>query len=143
MTPYLVLSAVLFSIGAFGLLARRNLLIVLMSLELMFNAVNISAVAMSRYVVPPSLLREAQTAVTRDIESTVQTVLTGQIFAVFVITVAAAEIALALGYGKPVVGLGTWRLSDPGGVEDTRIVRADGPVEAVEQAIAAAEGVRG
>ena len=53
-----------------------------------------------------------------------------------------SEIALALGYGKPVIGLGTWRLSSHEGVEDTRIVRADGPVEAVEQAIAAAEEVR-
>ena len=41
-----------------------------------------------------------------------------------------------------VIGVGTWRLSSHEGVEDTRIVRADGPVEAVEQAIAAAEGAR-
>ena len=93
---FLVVSAIIFSIGMYGALSRRNAITVLMSLELMFNAVNLSAVAMSRYIVPASLVREAQTAVTRDIEDTVQMVLTGQIFAVFVITVAAAEIALGL-----------------------------------------------
>ena len=50
-----------------------------------------------------------------------------------------SEIALALVYGRPVVGLGTWRLSDDSGVEDESIVRASDPAEAVEQAIAAAE----
>jgi hypothetical protein len=53
-----------------------------------------------------------------------------------------SEIALALVHGKPVVGLGTWRISDADGVEDERIVRVDDPAEAVERAIAAAEGVR-
>ena len=53
-----------------------------------------------------------------------------------------SEIALALVHGKPVVGLATWRISDADGVEDERIMRADGPIEAVERAIAAAEGVR-
>ena len=51
-----------------------------------------------------------------------------------------SEIALALVHGKPVVGLGTWRVSDASGVEDERIVRAGGPVEAVERAVKAAEG---
>lgn len=50
-----------------------------------------------------------------------------------------SEIALALVHGKPVVGLATWRISDPGGVEDERVVRVDDPAEAVERAIAAAE----
>ena len=53
-----------------------------------------------------------------------------------------SEIALALVHGKPVVGLGTWRISDAAGVEDERIERASDPVEAVERAVAAAEGVR-
>ena len=52
-----------------------------------------------------------------------------------------SEIALALGHGKPVVGLATWRLSNDGGVEDEGIVRAEDPADAVERAIAAAEGV--
>ena len=53
-----------------------------------------------------------------------------------------SELALALVHGKPVVGLGTWRISDAEGVEDQRIVRADDATEAVERAIEAALGVR-
>ncbi len=51
-----------------------------------------------------------------------------------------SEIAMALGYGKPVVGLDTWRLTPGSGVEDERILRAESPVQAVERAIAAAGG---
>lgn len=74
MTPYLVLSAALFAIGAFGVLARRNLLIVLMSVELMFNAVNITLIAFSR-----------------QFESH-----TGHVFVLMVMAVAAAEVAVGL-----------------------------------------------
>ncbi len=77
LTQYLILAVVLFSIGIFGALAKRNAVAILMSIELMLNAVNIMLVAFSRYVVP--------------------TALTGQIFALFIITVAAAEAALGLG----------------------------------------------
>ena len=51
-----------------------------------------------------------------------------------------SEIAMAFVHGKPVVGLGTWRLSDAAGLEDQSIVRASDPVDAVERAVAAAEG---
>ncbi|HJX12257.1 MAG TPA: NADH-quinone oxidoreductase subunit NuoK [Dehalococcoidales bacterium] len=73
---YLVLSAVLFCIGLYGALTKRNAVIILMCIELMLNAVNISLVAFSRYVVP--------------------TLLTGQVFAIFVMVVAAAEVAVGL-----------------------------------------------
>ncbi len=73
---YLILSAILFSIGLYGALAKRNAVIVLMCIELMLNAVNITLVAFSRYVVPA--------------------LLTGQVFAIFVIVVAAAEVAVGL-----------------------------------------------
>jgi NAD(P)H-quinone oxidoreductase subunit 4L len=73
---YLILSAVLFAIGLYGALAKRNAIIILMSIELMLNAVNISMVAFSRYIVP--------------------LMLTGQIFAIFVMVVAAAEVAVGL-----------------------------------------------
>jgi uncharacterized protein (TIGR00725 family) len=53
-----------------------------------------------------------------------------------------SEIALALVYGKPVVGLRSWHISDDAGLEDQSIVRAVSPAEAVELAIAAAEGLR-
>ena len=89
---FLIVGAIIFSLGLYGALTRRNAITVLMSIELMFNAVNITAVALSRYVVPASLADG--TAVATD--ETVQFLLTGQIFAVFIITVAAAEIALGL-----------------------------------------------
>ena len=73
---YLILSAVLFSIGLYGALAKRNAIIILISIEIMLNAVNIAMVAFSRYIVPA--------------------LLTGQIFTVFIIVVAAAEAAVGL-----------------------------------------------
>lgn len=72
---YLMLAAALFTIGVIGVLTRRNVIIVLMSLELILNAVNINLVAFSRQLSDVS----------------------GQIFAIFVITVAAAEAAVGLG----------------------------------------------
>jgi NADH-quinone oxidoreductase subunit K len=73
---YLVVAALLFCIGVFGALARRNAVAVLMGVELMLNAVNINLVAFWRYT------------------DLVQ--MTGQLFAVFVIAVAAAEAAVGL-----------------------------------------------
>ena len=73
---YLVLSAVLFSIGLYGALAKRNAIIILMCIELMLNGVNIAMVAFSRYVVP--------------------LLLTGQVFVIFIMVVAAAEVAVGL-----------------------------------------------
>ena len=82
---FLLLSAVLFCIGLYGALARRNVITVLMSIEIMFNAVNIALVAFSKYLVPAG------------VEEQLGRLLTGQVFAIFVVTVAAAEIALGLG----------------------------------------------
>ncbi len=73
---YLMLSGILFTIGVFGVLTRRNAIAILMSVELMFNAVNITLVAFSDFVTPAEL--------------------TGQIIALFTIVVAAAEAAVAL-----------------------------------------------
>ena len=73
---YLVLSALLFCIGALGLLTRRNAVGILMSIELMFNSANINFMAFSKFITPEAL--------------------TGQIFSVFVITIAAAEAAVGL-----------------------------------------------
>ena len=69
----LVLSALIFAIGAFGVLVRRNAIIVFLCIELQLNAVNLSFVALSRYL---------------GIE--------GQLFVFFVMTVAAAEAAVGL-----------------------------------------------
>ena len=83
---YLLLSALLFTIGLFGALTKRNAITVLMSLEVMFNAVMVAAVAVARYIVPANLEKTGATHL----------LLTGQAFALFVITVAAAEVALGL-----------------------------------------------
>ena len=81
----LIVAAILFSIGLYGALARSNVIAVLMSIEIMFNGVNLTLVALGRYVAP------------QNIQESISSVLTGQVFAVFIITVAAAEIALGLG----------------------------------------------
>ena len=77
---YLVLGAVLFCIGLYGALAKRNAVAVLMGIEIMLNAVNVTMVAFSFFNQVPRYT----------------TLLTGQIFAIFIITVAAAEAAVAL-----------------------------------------------
>jgi NADH:ubiquinone oxidoreductase subunit K len=74
---YLVLGALLFSIGLYGALARRNAVAVLMSIELMFNGVNVTLIGMAFFL-------------------TSAVPLLGQIFAIFIITVAAAEAAVGL-----------------------------------------------
>ncbi len=89
---FLIVAAIIFAIGLYGSLSKRNAITVLMSIELMFNAVNITAVALSRYVVPAGLAQNPQAAA----DEIVQFLLTGQMFAVFIITVAAAEVALGL-----------------------------------------------
>lgn len=76
LVSYLLLAVMLFSIGLFGALTKRNAIIVLFSIELMLNAVNINLVAFAKYGLHPNIA--------------------GQIFALFTITVAAAEIAVGL-----------------------------------------------
>ena len=88
---FLIVSAIIFAIGLYGAITKNNAIAVLMSIELMFNAVNISAVAMSRYIVPASISQDPSAA-----DAAVQFLLTGQVFTVFIITVAAAEVALGL-----------------------------------------------
>jgi NADH-quinone oxidoreductase subunit K len=76
LSGYLVLALILFCIGLYGALTKRNTVIVLISIELMLNAVNINLVAFSKFGLTPSI--------------------TGQIFSLFAITVAAAEAAVGL-----------------------------------------------
>ena len=89
---FLIVAAIIFAIGLYGAITKNNAITVLMSIELMFNAVNISAVAMSRYIVPVSIGNIPQTSA----DQAVQFLLTGQVFTIFIITVAAAEVALGL-----------------------------------------------
>ena len=89
---FLIVGAIIFAIGLYGSLSKRNAITVLMSIELMFNAVNITAVALSRYIVPAGLRLNPQASA----DEVVQFFLTGQVFAIFIVTVAAAEVALGL-----------------------------------------------
>ncbi len=73
---YLTLAAALFSLGLYGVLARKNAIAILMSVELMLNAVNVNLVAFWRYLTPENVA--------------------GQAFAVMVFAVAAAEVAVGL-----------------------------------------------
>ena len=73
---YILLSTALFSIGIYGLIASRNVIRILMSIELLLNAVNINLVAFSTYIDPLEIK--------------------GQVFALFVMAIAAAEAAIAL-----------------------------------------------
>jgi NADH-quinone oxidoreductase subunit K len=74
LSHYLLLSAVLFSIGVLGVLTRKNLIVIFMSVELMLNAINLTFVAVARYT----------------------TDLSGQVMVFFVMCVAAAEVAVGL-----------------------------------------------
>jgi len=76
LSSYLTLAAVLFCIGLYGVLTKRNAIIVLLSIELMLNAANLNLIAFSKYGVHPSL--------------------TGQIFSLFTISIAAAEAAVGI-----------------------------------------------
>jgi NADH-quinone oxidoreductase subunit K len=74
LTYYIVLSVILFTLGAVGVLIRRNAIVIFMSVELMLNAANLAFVAFAKYYEE----------------------LSGQIFVFFVMTVAAAEVAVGL-----------------------------------------------
>jgi NADH-quinone oxidoreductase subunit K len=76
LTSYLALAAILFTIGLYGVLTKRNAVMLLFSVELMLNAVNLNLVAFSRFGFSPNV--------------------EGQIFTFFTITVAAAEAAVGL-----------------------------------------------
>jgi len=73
----LILSAILFVIGLYGALSKRNAIIILMCIEIMLNGVNIALVAFSRFVTPAAM--------------------TGQVFTMFIIVVAAMEAAVGVG----------------------------------------------
>ncbi|WP_035286802.1 NADH-quinone oxidoreductase subunit NuoK [Brevibacillus massiliensis] len=75
-SSYLLVALILFSVGLFGALTKRNAIIVLLSIELMLNAVNINLVAFAKYGLYASI--------------------TGQIFSLFNMTVAAAEVAVGI-----------------------------------------------
>ena len=81
LSKFLVIGALLFIIGVAGVLTRRNIIVIFMSIELILNAANLNFIAFSRYLS----------------ETNANNALAGQIFTVFVIVVAAAEAAIGLG----------------------------------------------
>lgn len=81
LSKFLVIAALLFIIGVAGVLTRRNIIVIFMSIELILNAANLNFIAFARY------LQDTGNA----------NALTGQIFTVFIIVVAAAEAAIGLG----------------------------------------------
>ena len=99
---YLIVSGILFTIGFAGVMVRRNIIIILMALELMLNAANLSLVAFSRFHLGPNGLPNYN----------------AQVFVFFIITVAAAEVAVGLAI---VVAL--FRLRQTTHVEDIATLR--------------------
>ena len=93
---YLVLSAVLFTIGVVGVLIRRNVLIIFMSVEMMLNAVNLSFVALAYHFMD----------------------LNGQIFVLMVMVVAAAEVAVGLAIVMTII-----RRKDTTNIEDVNLLK--------------------
>jgi NADH:ubiquinone oxidoreductase subunit K len=81
LSKFLIIGALLFIIGVAGVLTRRNIIVIFMSIELILNAANLNFIAMSRYLQDTGNVNAVA----------------GQIFAVFVIVVAAAEAAIGLG----------------------------------------------
>lgn len=98
LSHYLILGAILFGIGMFGALTRRNAIAILMAIELMLNAVNVNFIALSRHL-PNSTLD-------------------GQIFAIFVLTVAAAEAAVGLA-----IVIGLYRNFDTVNVDEINLMK--------------------
>jgi NADH-quinone oxidoreductase subunit K len=81
LSKFLVIGALLFSIGVAGVLTRRNIIVIFMSIELILNAANLNFIAFSRYLQDAGSLNAVA----------------GQVFTVFIIVVAAAEAAIGLG----------------------------------------------
>ena len=99
---FVILSAILFMMGVVGVLIRRNAIMIFMSVELMLNAANLSLVAFSRFHVDPSGAPNYN----------------AQVFVFFIITVAAAEVAVGLA-----IAVALFRLRQTTHVEDIRSLR--------------------
>jgi len=95
---FLAVGAMLFCIGLYGVLTKRNAVAVLMGIELMLNAVNINLVAFNRFVAPQDFI--------------------GQLFAIFVIVVAAAEVAVGLA-----LVICVYRIRDSVHVDDLNLLK--------------------
>lgn len=95
---YLIVAAALFCIGLYGTLSRRNAVAVLMGVELILNAININLIAFNRYITPKDV--------------------SGQVFSIFVLAVAAAEAAVGLA-----LIIGIYRTRDSVNLEDLDLLK--------------------
>jgi NADH-quinone oxidoreductase subunit K len=93
---YLILSAILFTVGVVGVVARRNAVVILMCIELMLNSANLTFVAFSRYLAS----------------------MTGQVFVLMTVAVAAAEVAIGLA-----IILSIFRLRETTDVDDINLLK--------------------
>ena len=114
---YFVVSAILFAIGLYGALSRSNVITVLMCIEIMFNAVIVAMVALSKFALPAALAATPDATGDR-LGQVAQSVLTGQVFAIFIITVAAAEVALGLA-----IVMAVYRSKETVVISDIRLMR--------------------
>jgi len=106
--PYLALGLFLFTTGAVGVIIRRNPVVVFMCIELMLNAVNLTFLAFARYAPAPTLTGAEAS----------QSWMGGQMMVIFVMAVAAAEVAVGLG-----IIMAIFRTRDDVDVDDMSVMR--------------------
>ena len=105
---YLGLSVFMFTVGAVGVIMRRNPIVIFMCIELMLNAVNLAFLSFARYMPAPVV----------GAEKAAQTVMGGQMMVIFVMAVAAAEVAVGLG-----IIMAIFRLKDNVDIDEMNLLR--------------------
>lgn len=104
----LILAMLMFGIGGIGVVVRRNPVVVFMCVELMLNAVNLTFLAFARYAIAPE----------QTLEAAQQSAMSGQVAVIFVMAVAAAEVAVGLG-----IIMAIFRLKNEADVDDMSALR--------------------
>ena len=105
---YLGLSVFMFTVGAVGVIMRRNPIVIFMCIELMLNAVNLAFLAFMRFMPAPVV----------GADKAAQTVMSGQMMVIFVMAVAAAEVAVGLG-----IIMAIFRLKDNVDIDEMNLLR--------------------
>lgn len=115
---YIILSTILFCIGVWGVLRSRNAIVIFMAIELMLNAVNLSLVAFSSHI-KGTLAGIIQHVPAEKIQDLIQvSTASGQVYAILVMTVAAAEAAVGLA-----IIISIYRMKDSVNVDDINIMK--------------------
>lgn len=105
---YLALSVFMFTVGSVGVIVRRNPIVIFMCIELMLNSVNLAFLAFARYTPSPSLVHSQAP----------QAVMGGQMMVIFVMAVAAAEVAVGLG-----IIMAIFRMKDNVDIDEMNLLR--------------------